>query len=329
MGLLINHESVNFIFSTYLGGVILDTMNPHIKEIQNVRFRFKSNEKFHLVEPLKIQKDEKVSISKILNGVTYCEDPLKDREKLKEIYKKFDTLNDYRLDLVMTSLALKTLETRNIFKHGLEIFVAKGDDLGSLLNRCYKSGIVGEMNHSFNILFMSKVDNPKNFNLVFSHEIIHKLQRDIIGKLDLQEVEKAVEETKKRILSMNKNDESKRFLEHVFQRLDKYQHLYTTKSLLMEEYIADISKIIMFYQYEPHTKETIQKTIQPLLGYFDQHFIPKLEQYILKDKNRALIEIPKSLEAPLKILEEKNQNKQASRCFGLTKRLASVFTFNP
>jgi hypothetical protein len=307
----------------------LNHLDRDLKEIQSLRGRFKMNEKFHLVEPLKIEKGKKVPISSVLKGATYCQDPMKDREKLKEVYKMFDTLDDYRMDLVMSAVALQILETRNIHTHGLEIFVAKGDDLGSLLSRCENLNIVGEMNHTFNVLFMSKADNPKNFNLVFSHEIIHKLERDVTGSVPSEEFERAVEETKKRILLLDKQDETYQFLDHVFQRLKKHQHLYPKKSQLMEEYFADISKMMMYYQYEPQTKEPIQKAIKPMLDVFDQHFIPKLEQLLLKNKNRNLIELPNSVSSRMEILAEKMKKDQSnSCCFGLSKSLRAIIPFN-
>jgi hypothetical protein len=262
-----------------------------IVHIKKIRHKYISQRNAHVLLPLDIKRNHQYSVFSIIKNATYCMDLQKDCSSVSKIYDTLEGINDYRLSIIFTALALTVLDKKNIHSHGLEICISGTKDIVPLTGNTDYTDNTGCMNYSFNILMMSNAQDQKNFLLVFPHEVIHNLQHHLNFKIREDFLE-SIKASKEIFKGMTVNDKGYSFIKHTFDRIESDGVSYSSPKEILEEYLADTAKILVYSKLYPTEKTNILKVYKPIIDYFDNNFVPKLEEYISKNPYKKILQLP-------------------------------------
>lgn len=271
-----------------------------VEQLDELRHQLGKN--INKVKPINVQKNKKYAICDIIKNSIYCQDVESDKRLISKIIDEITNTKDYRTDLLQVGMAISILDTNNINRHGLEIYVAQGKNISSMIDNPNFGEDSGAMINSKNILLLTDAKNPISLAMIFMHENIHKLKK-MIEFNKMGNLTKAVEYTQMNIDKLDEKNQIKKFLNYsIFERLEENKCAYSTENKILGEYLAEIGKILIYCKIFPQYKEEVFAITKPMMDFFDQEFVPKLENFILKSPRLQYIELPK-------IVEEKIQEQ--------------------
>jgi hypothetical protein len=254
----------------------------------------KTNAKLTAVEKINITDDKKYKASEIMKNYTYCQAPKTSRPSMKKIYDELQNTKDYRLSLIHHTSAASMLKP-NFTGHGLEVYVSISNDIRPIAPMPLLKRVLGAYFPLENVLFMSGVENNRDFaKAIMMHELTHKV-RDLFSEKDKQEVDKAEKEIRNffKTNTLDPKDEASKFVkESILDRVERARSMYNNQDAIREEMVADVARILVFMEQKPEHAVRMKVVAKPLLDYFDKFMVPKMEQYLVNHPKRKLLDFP-------------------------------------
>lgn len=255
------------------------------------------------------------TFSEVLKAITFCQNPNEDKQELINMYDNLYTLNDYRLGIILNSLALCAMDHTNPSGHGLEIFVANGQSVEPILLSGDPSndGLEGLCLYDENTIIISDFKPLEYIQYVLFHEFMHKLVHEI-KEYDYDTLQKHAQSQVEEISS---NDFLVNNSEEDFIKSLCYDHIvnnsfYPNTEAQLDEFAANTGAIILRGAINPEEKKFLYDAAKPMLKYFDNIILPKLEKFIVNHPLRQQLNIKNEInEKLLKRINLKNVEKQA------------------
>lgn len=229
----------------------------------------------------------------IFKHFTFCKNPNEDKDFVTNALDKIFSINDPRIQYILNAAALSMLESGELYgRKGLKVIVSNRSDLSDIMTwENSNNGIIqGHHSKMNNVILMSKINNQDEFLKTLLHELIHwtmshVLDGHILGgiskKLELVHISKCVQQTKNNVRACG--DDADLFLRDI---------LKVRSSQKLEEYIADIGKIIYHGSQNPASSHLLFKQAQPLIDYFDNRIRPYLSKSIASSSLLGRVRLP-------------------------------------
>ena len=276
---------------------VLKEENANQSIIENLRFANTT-----------LEPGKKYSYVDIIQREIYCESDLA-KKVVASVLKNIEEYKDFRTELIMTCIALYTLE-KNETGNNLQIFVVHGID--SAFDKDKLGYLVGTYNVFKNIIQISNFGGDFVVTKTFLHEFVHKIHLSC-KDLKLKSLSDAYNEVIRSIEECPKNQGSDYIKNNLVNRvhvISNNHKAYKIPSQKLLEYLADsISYTIIYKKYKDDVEmiKTMQYILEPIYNVFDNEISNQLKEYILGNKNFNMLCVSDSIK---KSLREYKNNKR-------------------
>lgn len=254
-----------------------------------------------------LEDGQKYTPIDIIKREIYCEND--DAKKLiTKMLNNISTYGDERIELVMTCIALHTME-KDFTEHNLKIFVTDNIDTSVFTGTSLENGyLLGAYNIVKNTIQTSNFGGDFMATSTLLHELTHKVHL-ACGDLKLEKLNDAVNEVKDRLKKFPKTKGSEYIEKNMIERIEGVGN-YDKLALQLLEYLADpISYGIIRNKYKNDVRisKPMEKILAPIYKVFDEEISMELKQYILDNKNFSKLELSDRMKKSLR--EFKNMRR--------------------
>lgn len=255
----------------------------------------------NLVEKIKYDVNKQYKASDILKNSTYCQNPIKDAENVKKIFTNLDQLEHYPSALVYNAMALSMLDNSSMLS-GTKIFVGHED--GNEVNSVSLdfTQTIGAYLPLENVIYLSNIKDSKHDLGIIIHEASHKL-RFLFKKYDNDDIDNAMQKIRDYFNNneiSDKDDAASNIKTCIVDKVDYALSMRLSQDLIREETVADIARLMVYAELNPTERDRIYNVAKPLIQYFEEKVLPRIETFILENKNFRMLDIPENLSLSLR-----------------------------